>query len=106
MRRTLQQALFCSLPVLLWSSVRLYSGPTWKSYSRHIRRSSQALPQQTGGATRDYLAEYRYDSADAAHTEKYLWPYGGTLCPELGLRRVVEVGSADGAPCGGLPTRR
>ncbi len=105
MRRTLQRALFCSLPLLLWSSVRLFSGPTLKSYSRHIRRSSQALRPQTGGATRDYLAEYRYDSAEAAHTEKYLWPYVVSLCAELGVRRVVDIGCGNGALCRELASR-
>src|SRR5207247_10994485 len=101
MRRTLQRALFYSLPVLLWSSVRLFSGPTLKSYSRHIRRSSQALRPQTGGATRDYLAEYRYDSAEAAHTETYLWPYVVSLCGGLGARGVIACGCGRGVVCGG-----
>src|SRR5207247_9259985 len=99
MRRTLQRALFYSLPVLLWSSVRLFSGPTLKSYSRHIRRSSQALRPQTGGATRDYLSEYRYDSAEAAHTEKYLWPYVVRICAGMGARCVVDTGCGNCALC-------
>ena len=105
MRRTLQRALSYSLLLLLWSSVRLFSGPTLKSYSRHIRRSSQALRSQTGGATRDYLAEYRYDSAEAAHTERYLWPYVISLCAELGVRRVVDIGCGNGALCRELASR-
>jgi 2-polyprenyl-3-methyl-5-hydroxy-6-metoxy-1,4-benzoquinol methylase len=105
MRRTLQPALFYSRPLLLWSSVQLFSGRTLKSYSRHIRRSSQALRPQTGGATRDYLAEYRYDSAKAAHTERYLWPYVISLCAGLGVRRVVDIGCGNGALCRELASR-
>jgi len=60
---------------------------------------------QTHPEHKDDLAEFRYDSADALHTEKYLWRHITTVCAELGARRVVDIGCGNGALCREL-TRR
>jgi 2-polyprenyl-3-methyl-5-hydroxy-6-metoxy-1,4-benzoquinol methylase len=44
-------------------------------------------------------AEYRYGSADAQHTQSYLWEDIVKLCAELGARRIVDIGCGNGALC-------
>jgi 2-polyprenyl-3-methyl-5-hydroxy-6-metoxy-1,4-benzoquinol methylase len=52
-----------------------------------------------------HLAESYYASAEAPHTERYLWRHILNLCVELGARRVVDIGSGNGALCRELASR-
>jgi len=60
---------------------------------------------QSGAASEGYFAEYHYGSAEAPHTEAYLWRYIIRLCMELGARRVVDIGCGNGSLCRELATR-
>jgi 2-polyprenyl-3-methyl-5-hydroxy-6-metoxy-1,4-benzoquinol methylase len=60
---------------------------------------------QSGVASEGYLAEYHYGSAEAPHTEAYLWRHIITVCAELGARRVVDIGCGNGALCRELARR-
>jgi 2-polyprenyl-3-methyl-5-hydroxy-6-metoxy-1,4-benzoquinol methylase len=60
---------------------------------------------QTDAETRSYLAEYHYGSAEAAHTEAYLWRHIITLCAELNARRIIDIGCGNGALCRELASR-
>jgi 2-polyprenyl-3-methyl-5-hydroxy-6-metoxy-1,4-benzoquinol methylase len=51
------------------------------------------------------LAKYHYDSAEAPHTEAYLWPHIITLCAQLNARRIVDIGCGNGALCRELASR-
>jgi 2-polyprenyl-3-methyl-5-hydroxy-6-metoxy-1,4-benzoquinol methylase len=55
--------------------------------------------------SQSYLAEYHYGSADAPHTEAYLWPQIIALCAGLGARRVIDIGCGNGALCRQLASR-
>jgi 2-polyprenyl-3-methyl-5-hydroxy-6-metoxy-1,4-benzoquinol methylase len=55
--------------------------------------------------SRGNLAEYHYGSAEAPHTEKYLWPHIISLCAELRARRVIDIGCGNGALCRELASR-
>jgi 2-polyprenyl-3-methyl-5-hydroxy-6-metoxy-1,4-benzoquinol methylase len=68
-------------------------------------RSNQASHVQTNTTSRGYLAEYHYGSADAPHTEAYLWRHIINLCAELGAHRVVDIGCGNGALCRELARR-
>ena len=52
---------------------------------------------QSDAKSRGHLAEFHYGSAEAPHTEAYLWPQIVTLCAELGVRRVIDIGCGNGA---------
>jgi 2-polyprenyl-3-methyl-5-hydroxy-6-metoxy-1,4-benzoquinol methylase len=56
-------------------------------------------------ASQGSLAEYHYGSAEAPHTEAYLWPYFFSLCEEFGARSVVDIGCGNGALCRELARR-
>jgi 2-polyprenyl-3-methyl-5-hydroxy-6-metoxy-1,4-benzoquinol methylase len=60
---------------------------------------------QTEPASQGYLAEFYYGSAEAAHTEAYLWRHIITLCAKLGARRIVDIGCGNGALCRELASR-
>jgi 2-polyprenyl-3-methyl-5-hydroxy-6-metoxy-1,4-benzoquinol methylase len=60
---------------------------------------------QTDAESRDHSTEYHYGSAEAAHTEAYLWRHIITLCAELGARRIVDIGCGNGALCRELASR-
>jgi 2-polyprenyl-3-methyl-5-hydroxy-6-metoxy-1,4-benzoquinol methylase len=60
---------------------------------------------QTHAESQDHSAEYHYGSAQAAHTEAYLWRHIITLCAELGARRIVDIGCGNGALCRELASR-
>jgi 2-polyprenyl-3-methyl-5-hydroxy-6-metoxy-1,4-benzoquinol methylase len=60
---------------------------------------------QSGAASEGYFAEYHYGSAEAPHTEAYLWRHIISLCAELGARRVVDIGCGNGALCRELARR-
>jgi 2-polyprenyl-3-methyl-5-hydroxy-6-metoxy-1,4-benzoquinol methylase len=51
------------------------------------------------------LAKFHYDSAEPPHTEAYLWRHIISLCAELGVRRVVDIGCGNGALCRELASR-
>jgi 2-polyprenyl-3-methyl-5-hydroxy-6-metoxy-1,4-benzoquinol methylase len=46
-----------------------------------------------------HAAEHHYESAEAQHTEAYLWRHIISLCVELCARRVVDIGCGNGALC-------
>lgn len=50
-------------------------------------------------------AEHHYGSAKAQHTEAYLWRHITSLCAELRVRRVVDIGCGNGALCHELARR-
>ena len=52
-----------------------------------------------------HLPEFHYESAEAAHTEKYLWRHIIALCAELRARRVIDIGCGNGALCRELARR-
>lgn len=56
-------------------------------------------------ASRGNLAEYHHGSAEAPHTEAYLWPCIISLCAELGACRIVDIGCGNGALCRELASR-
>jgi len=60
---------------------------------------------QTNSAPDGYLSEFHYASAEAAHTERYLWRHVIDLCAELRARRVIDIGSGNGALCRELARR-
>ena len=60
---------------------------------------------QTDAASGGNLAEFHYTSADAPHTEAYLWRHIIALCGELGARRVLDIGCGNGALCRELASR-
>jgi SAM-dependent methyltransferase len=60
---------------------------------------------QTDAASRGYPEGYHYGSAEAPHTEAYLWRHIIRLCAEFGARRVIDIGCGNGALCRELATR-
>ena len=52
----------------------------------------------------DHAAEH-HRSAQASHTEAYLWRHVINLCAELRVRRVVDIGCGNGALCHELARR-
>ena len=60
---------------------------------------------QRDAESRRHLAEYHYGSAEAPHTEEYLWRHIISLCVELRARRVVDIGCGNGALCRELASR-
>jgi 2-polyprenyl-3-methyl-5-hydroxy-6-metoxy-1,4-benzoquinol methylase len=60
---------------------------------------------QSDRPSHGYLAEYYYGSAEAPHTEVYLWRHIISLVAELGARRIVDIGSGNGALCRKLASR-
>jgi 2-polyprenyl-3-methyl-5-hydroxy-6-metoxy-1,4-benzoquinol methylase len=60
---------------------------------------------QSDSSSDGHLTEYDYASAEAPHTGVYLWQHIVTLCAELGARRVVDIGSGNGALCRELSSR-
>ena len=54
---------------------------------------------QTNSAPGGHLPEFHYESAEAAHTEKYLWRHIIALCSELRARRILDSGCGNGALC-------
>ncbi len=60
---------------------------------------------QTNAASRTCLAEYHNGSAEAPHTEAYLWRHVISLCAELNARRIVDIGCGNGALCRELARR-
>ena len=60
---------------------------------------------QTDAGSRGNPAEYQYGSAEAAHTEAYLWRHITSLCVALDARRVVDIGCGNGALCRELASR-
>ena len=54
---------------------------------------------QTNSPLDGHLREFHYESAEAAHTEKYLWRHIIALCSALRARRVVDIGCGNGALC-------
>lgn len=52
-----------------------------------------------------HAAEHHYGSAEAPHTEAYLWRHIIGLCGELCARRVVDIGCGNGALCRELASR-
>ena len=52
-----------------------------------------------------HAAEHHYGSAEAPHTEAYLWRHIISLCVELCARRVVDIGCGNGALCHELARR-
>jgi 2-polyprenyl-3-methyl-5-hydroxy-6-metoxy-1,4-benzoquinol methylase len=59
----------------------------------------------TQASNRGNLAEYHYGSAEAPHTEAYLWRHIIRLCGELRAHCVVDIGSGNGALCCELARR-
>lgn len=51
------------------------------------------------------MIAHDYHSANAPHTEAYLWPYFFSLCAEFGARSVVDIGCGNGALCRELARR-
>src|SRR6266700_4237953 len=68
-------------------------------------KSDQAPLSQMDAASQSNLAEYYYGSADAPHTEAYLWRHIIRLCAELRARRVIDIGCGNGALCRELASR-
>jgi 2-polyprenyl-3-methyl-5-hydroxy-6-metoxy-1,4-benzoquinol methylase len=60
---------------------------------------------QTNSAPDRHLPEFHYDSAEAAHTEKYLWRHLIALCAQLRARRIIDIGCGNGALCRELARR-
>ena len=60
---------------------------------------------QRDAASRNHLEDYHYGSAEAPHTEAYLWRHIIKLSAELNARRVVDIGCGNGALCRELATR-
>ena len=56
-------------------------------------------------ASRNHLADYDYGSAEAPHTEAYLWQHIIRLSAELNARRIVDIGCGNGALCRELASR-
>jgi 2-polyprenyl-3-methyl-5-hydroxy-6-metoxy-1,4-benzoquinol methylase len=52
-----------------------------------------------------HAAEHHYGSAEAQHTEAYLWEHIISLCAELRAHRVVDIGCGNGALCRELASR-
>lgn len=56
-------------------------------------------------ASRNHLSDYDYGSAEAPHTEAYLWQHIIRLSAELNARRIVDIGCGNGALCRELASR-
>src|SRR5437867_9989835 len=60
---------------------------------------------QRDAASRNHLEDYHYGSAEAPHTEAYLWRHIIKLSAELNARRVIDIGCGNGALCRELASR-
>ncbi|MFL6500637.1 MAG: methyltransferase domain-containing protein [Candidatus Udaeobacter sp.] len=60
---------------------------------------------QDEAASQNQLTHYDYGSAEAPHTEAYLWEHIVRLSAELKARRIVDIGCGNGALCRELASR-